>query len=110
MLFGYVMMFLPMSLYYFSAGLQVLLGKAGKFNRTPKGPGMRDSEMPRINLVLAVSELCVFIYSATVIIISLNQKNYWLVLFGSAVFLGFSLALYFSWIERVTKPEYINRI
>jgi hypothetical protein len=104
------MMFLPMSLYYFSAGLQLMLGKTGKFNRTPKGAGIPDNEMPRINLVLAVSEFVVFIYSAVVIIISLNQENYWLVLFGLAVFSGFSLALYFSWIERVAKREYTNRI
>lgn len=98
-MYAYVAMFLPLSLYYFSAGLQVLVGSNGAFNRTPKGHDGRESEVPRISNILRVIEALVFLYSGASLIIAISQNNFWLIPFNFTVCFGFAMVLYFSWKE-----------
>lgn len=98
---AYVAMFLPMSLYYFCAGIQVLVGSQGAFNRTPKGGSVARANTPSINSVLAALEWMTFVYSATTLAVAVQVKNYWIVLFSFVVWVGFAMALYFSRNERL---------
>lgn len=102
---AYVAMFLPMSLYYFCAGVQVLAGSQGNFNRTPKGGGAERASTPAINSVLAALEWLTFVYSAAALAVAILVKNYWIVLFSLAACSGFAMALYFSLNERLARVK-----
>lgn len=97
---AYAAMFLPMSLYYFCAGVQVLLGCHGSFNRTPKGGIVWKTDVPAINTILAALEVLTFLYSALALTIALVMANYWIALFNLIVCGGFAMVLHLSWQER----------
>lgn len=97
---AYAAMFLPMSLYYFCASVQVLMGLQGSFNRTPKGGVAWKTETPVINTILATLELLTFIYAALSFAIAITMANCWIVLFNIIVCGGFAMVLYLSWQER----------
>lgn len=102
-LLAYVAMFLPMSLYYASGLVQVVLGVHGGFHRTPKGGHGWSNTGPRVNSVLAALEVLSFGYSVLTLLIALNTQNWWVVLFSLVVSCGFGLALYLSWQERQSR-------
>lgn len=105
-MYAYVAMFLPLSLYYFVAGMQVLVGRQGAFNRTPKGGGTFQAEAtPRINTVLLALEWVVLFYSAIAVFTSIHMKNYWLLPFCFTVCVGFSMVMHFSRIEKVAYED-----
>lgn len=102
-MYGYVAMFLPMSLYYFCAGIQVLAGSQGAFNRTPKGRAAGAASAPPINAILSVLEWLAFVYSAAALAVAVAMKNYWVVPFSLTACVGFSMVLYFSRNERLAR-------
>lgn len=102
LMLAYAAMFLPMSLYYFCAFVQVMMGLNGSFNRTPKGGVAWKADMPVINSILAASELLTFVYSTVTLVIAILMDNYWIVLFNLIVCIGFAIVLYLSWQERQT--------
>lgn len=97
---AYVAMFLPMSLYYFGAGVQLLIGGYGSFNRTPKGGTAWNADTPAVSTVLLVLELLTFAYSAAALAVAVAAANYWVVLFSLIVCSGFAMPLILSWQER----------
>lgn len=97
---AYVAMFLPMSLYYFCACIQVVTGLRGSFNRTPKGGTTWTTDSPRVNTILAALELLTFIYSALALMVAIVMENHWIVLFNLIVCGGFAIVLYLSWQEK----------
>lgn len=105
---AYVAMFLPMSLYYFCSGLQVLFGRQGGFNRTPKGGGGKGRALPPINTLLSSLEVLTFFYSLASLVAALLLGNYWIVLFNSIVCGGFAVVLWFSWRERRSRSAQGN--
>ena len=94
---GYVMMFFPLSLYYFSAMVQVLAGIRGEFHCTPKGCGRRKMRHPPVNTVLLSLEILSLCYALAGLAISLEEKNYWVSLYAALAAGGFSMTLFFSW-------------
>ena len=99
-LYAYVAMFLPMSLYYFSAGVQLLAGVQGGFHRTPKGRGRARPDVPAINHVLATLEWLTFVYSAAALVAAIANGNYWIAPFSGTACAGFALVLFFAHRER----------
>ncbi len=94
---GYIIMFFPISLYYFSAAIQVFAGISGEFHRTPKGCGRRKISQPPINRLLVLLELFSLFYAATAFGVSLWLGNYWISLYSGLAFSGLALTLFFSW-------------
>lgn len=94
---GYVVMHFPVSLYYFSAALQVLAGIDGEFHRTPKGCGRRKIQHPAVNTRLIWAELFSLCYGLSSFILSLCTEEYWVSLYSGLATSGFSLTLFFSW-------------
>lgn len=94
---GYVMLFFPLSLYYFSAAVQVFAGIKGGFHRTPKGCGRRHTVHASINTVLLYLEIFSFTYALATLAGSLLEGNYWVTLFSGLAAGGFAITLYCSW-------------
>lgn len=94
---AYVMMFFPLSLYYFSAMVQVFAGIRGDFHRTPKGCGRRKVRHPPVNTVLLSLEILSLCYALGGLTVSLEEKNYWVALYTGLAAGGFSMTLFFSW-------------
>ena len=94
---GYVVMFFPISLYYFSAAVQVFAGISGAFHPTPKGSGRQKIFHPPVNSLLVVLEIFSLVYALAVLGISLTEHNYWVALYCSLAASGFSLTLFFTW-------------
>lgn len=96
---GYVMMFFPLSLYYFSAMVQVFAGIRGEFHCTPKGCGRKKMRHPPVNAVLLSLEALSLCYALAGLTISLEEKNYWVSLYTGLAAGGFSMTLFFSWCD-----------
>ena len=97
---GYVLMFFPVSLYYFTAAIQVFCGINGKFYRTPKGCGRKKMRHPPINVWLLRLEIFSLVYALVTLLLSLVEGNYWVTLYCSLAAGGFGMTLYFSWGDR----------
>ena len=95
--FGYLIMFFPISLYYFSAAVQVFTGIKGDFHCTPKGNGRRKMPHPPVNSLLILLEAFSLAYALTTFSISLEEHNYWVALYCGLAASGFALTLFFSW-------------
>lgn len=98
---GYVLMYLPLSLYYFVASLEVIAGIRSSFIPTPKG----GETMPkiRINSVLACLEKISLLYAIVVMITSICYSNYWILFYSVICTSGFMLTLWLSMAERQEK-------
>lgn len=94
---GYVMLFFPLSLYYFTAAVQVFTGIQGEFHPTPKGYGRRKVAHPPVNGWLVALESFSLVYAATALAVSVAEGNYWVCLFSGLAVGGFSMTLFFSW-------------
>ena len=94
---GYVLMFFPLSLYYFSAAVQVLAGVEEGFHCTPKGQAQRKPPHPPIDILLIYLEIFSFTYAVSALAASLAEENYWVALFCALASGGFGMTLFFSW-------------
>lgn len=93
MMLGYMIMFFPLSLYYFYAGVQLLFCKNYEFKRTPKsGVTEKDS----LNRELYLLEWLSLGYALVSFGIAWAHQNYWLVLFDTLVSAGFGMVIYFQ--------------
>ena len=93
MMFAYVSMFFPLSLYYFVAGVQLLFEREYEFKRTPKAG---ERERDRLNQLFYLLEWGSFFYALAALILALQHHNYWLVAFNGLVCLGFGIVLYYA--------------
>ena len=96
MTLGYVFMHFPISLYYFTAALQVFLRRESGFHRTPKGAGRKRLSSPRINKILVGLEIFSFCYACLAFIVSLNHGLYWVSFYTLLCLSGFAMSLFFS--------------
>ncbi len=96
MALGYVLMHFPISLYYFTAALQVLLGRESGFHRTPKGAGRKRLTSPRINKILVRLEIFSLLYAGLALTLSLAHGLYWISFYASLCLAGFAMTLFFS--------------
>ena len=96
MTLGYVFMHFPISLYYFTAALQVLLRRESSFHRTPKGAGRKRLSSPRINKILVRLEVFSLVYAALALGLSLAHGLYWVSFYTFLCLVGFSMSLFFS--------------
>ncbi len=96
MTLGYVFMHFPISLYYFTAALQVLLRRESGFHRTPKGAGRKRLSSPRINKILVGLEIFSFCYAGLALILSLFHGLYWVSFYAFLCLSGFAMSLFFS--------------
>lgn len=101
MMLGYVVMFFPLSLYYFYAGVQLLFSKDYEFKRTPK---LGVIERDRLNKELSILEWLTLTYGLLSFGVAWYYKNYWLVLFDMLVCMGFGIVIYFQIIQQRCKP------
>jgi cellulose synthase/poly-beta-1,6-N-acetylglucosamine synthase-like glycosyltransferase len=93
MMFAYVSMFFPLSLYYFYAGVQLILEKEYEFKRTPKaGEQERDS----LNHVFYRLEWASLIYALMAFGVACHFGSYWLMLFDVFVISGFSIVIFYQ--------------
>lgn len=106
---GYVMMFFPLSLYYFSAMVQIFAGIRGDFHCTPKGYGRGKLRHPSVNTVLLALEIFSFCYALAGLAVGLEEKNYWVSLYCGLAAGGFFMTLFFSWSDS-RKPEKVRHI
>lgn len=100
---GYLLMFFPISLYYFSAAVQVFAGIKGDFHRTPKGCGRGGMRHPAMNTWLVLLEAASLFYAAAALCISLEKANYWITLYSILAMGGFAMTLFFSWSDHRKK-------
>lgn len=96
MTLGYVFMHFPISLYYFTAALQVFLRRESGFHRTPKGAGRKRLSSPRINKILVGLEIFSFYYAGLALVLSLAHGLYWVSFYTFLCLAGFSMSLFFS--------------
>lgn len=96
MTLGYVFMHFPISLYYFTAALQVLLRRESGFHRTPKGAGRKRLSSPRINKILVRLEVFSLVYAALALGLSLAHGLYWVSFYAFLCLSGFAMSLFFS--------------
>ena len=106
---GYLLMFFPISLYYFSAAVQVFAGAKGGFHRTPKGCGRGRMRHPSMNAWLVCFEAASLFYALTTLCFSLEGTNYWISLYSALATAGFSMTLFFSWSDHRKKTGYRPR-
>ena len=93
MMFAYVSMFFPLSLYYFVAGVQLLFEREYEFKRTPKaGEPLLDA----LNHLFYRLEWVSLIYTLIAFGVAWHYNNYWLMLFDTFVTTGFSIVIYFQ--------------
>jgi len=93
MMFAYVSMFFPLSLYYFVAGVQLLFEREYEFKRTPKaGEPLLDA----LNHLFYRLEWVSLIYTLIAFGVAWHYNNYWLMLFDTFVITGFSIVIYFQ--------------
>lgn len=96
MTLGYVFMHFPISLYYFTAALQVFLRRESGFHRTPKGAGRKRLSSPRINKILVRLEVFSLVYAALALGLSLAHGLYWVSFYAFLCLSGFAMSLFFS--------------
>jgi cellulose synthase/poly-beta-1,6-N-acetylglucosamine synthase-like glycosyltransferase/short-subunit dehydrogenase len=102
---GYILMFFPVSLYYFTAAVQIFAGIKGDFHRTPKGCGRGRVRHPSINTWLGCLEAVSLFYALIVLCVSLERANYWIFRYSMPATGGFAMALFFSWSGHRKKTE-----
>ncbi|WP_406041853.1 glycosyltransferase [Succinimonas sp.] len=90
--FGYVLLYFPLSLYYFIALLENLVGIRGSFVPTPKS-GSSFIKRPRIGLFLLTLEYFSLIYSLITLTVSIITGSGWTAFYASLTAMGFSLSL-----------------
>ena len=90
--FGYVLMYFPLSLYYFMALLENILGIRGSFVPTPKR-GSPFVRLPRAGAALLLMECFSLIYSLIALTVSIINASWWTLLYTSLTAAGFALAL-----------------
>lgn len=97
----YILMYLPLSLYYLVAFIEVTFGIKSSFIPTPKG----GENLPkiRINFVLSCLEKISFVYAVTVAVLSIYFGNYWTLLYSVICASGFFLTLYLEHVEATEK-------
>ena len=93
MMFAYVSMFFPLSLYYFVAGVQLLFEREYEFKRTPKAG---EQVLDALNHLFYRLEWLSLIYALVAFGVAWHFNNYWLVLFDTFVITGFSIVIYFQ--------------
>ena len=93
---GYVLMFFPISLYYFTAAVQVFSGIRGEFHCTPKGCGRQNVSHPPVNTILLFCEALSLLYALIALVIGLEEDNYWVTLYTGLAVGGFTMTLSFS--------------
>ena len=109
--FGYVVMFFPMSLYYFSAAVQVFAGIDDRFHRTPKGNGRKNVSHPPVNSLLLFFEIFSLAYALITLGISLKESNYWVALYSGLAVCGFALTLLLTWDDnRKSAREHLRHV
>ncbi|MDE5833023.1 MAG: glycosyltransferase, partial [Desulfovibrio sp.] len=107
-LVAYILLFFPLSLYYFTAIFQTIFEGKGEFHTTPKGVGRARVSRPRINYILLGLEIFSFLYSLASLAIALHEKNYWVCLYASLALAGFGMTLFFSfsdWRKKAPPPH-----
>ena len=90
--FGYVLLYFPLSLYYFVALLENLVGIRGNFVPTPKS-GSSFIKRPRIGIFLLALEYFSLIYSLITLTVSIIMGSGWTAFYASLTAMGFSLSL-----------------
>ena len=95
---GYVLMFFPLSLYYFCAALEVGFGVKNAFHRTPKGQNDQKRH-PKVNARLIALEVLSLLYAVAALLVSLDRYNYWVAFFCLLAASGFALVLFLEWRE-----------
>jgi len=93
MMFAYVSMFFPLSLYYFVAGVQLVFEREYEFKRTPKAG---EQTLDALNHHFYRLEWVSLIYAMIAFGVAWHHNNYWLMLFDSLVMTGFSIVIYFQ--------------
>lgn len=96
---GYLILFFPVSLYYFTAAVQVFSGMGTAFHRTPKGSG-KPARHPAINHVFICLEIFSLLYAVATFLVSIVLHQYWVALYCGVAGAGFSLMLAFSMADR----------
>lgn len=105
---AYVLIFFPLSLYYFSAIIQTALMGRGEFHSTPKGCGRKRMAHPRINTILLGLEIFSILYALWCIYLAWAASNYWVILYAGLAFSGFAMTLFFSFSDsrkKVAAPQ-----
>lgn len=100
---AYVLLFFPLSLYYFTAIIQTLILGKGEFYTTPKGAGRVRLKRPRINYILLGCEIFSFLYAGGSLCLALWEGNYWVCLYAALALAGFSMTLFFSFSDTLKK-------
>lgn len=93
MMFAYVSMFFPLSLYYFVAGMQLLFEREYEFKRTPKGG---EQTLDSLNPLFYRLEWVTLIYALIAFGLAWHFANYWLMLFDAFVMAGFSIVIFYQ--------------
>ncbi|BBU69612.1 glycosyltransferase [Fluviibacter phosphoraccumulans] len=93
MMFAYVSMFFPLSLYYFVAAVQLVFEREYEFKRTPKAG---EQTLDALNHLFYRLEWVSLIYTLIAFGVAWHYSNYWLVLFDTFVITGFSIVIYFQ--------------
>lgn len=107
---GYILLFFPLSLYYFSAVVQLCAGIKGGFNSTPKGSGRKKIKQPPINAVLLALEIFSFSYAAATVCLAIAKSNYWVALYASLALGGFTMTLFFSFSDSRNKTPFTGHV
>ena len=110
---GYILLYLPLSLYYFTALIENIFGLKVSFIPTEKkGFSNKKSSIQvpfknktslanksKNNFYLFGLEIFCFVYALVVNILSIYLKNWWTLLYGAICFLGFGIAIWLSILE-----------
>lgn len=94
---AYVLMYLPLSLYYFLAVIEVLLGINVSFVPTPKGGAVMQRN--RLATVIFWLEVVSFIYALSGMVFSICYFNLWTLLYTTICTCGFGISLALSAVE-----------
>lgn len=105
---AYVLLFFPLSLYYFSAIIQVALAGRGNFHTTPKGCGRARVKHPPINRILLALEAISLLWGLMAIYLSLANSNYWTLLYASLASGGFVISLALSLADALKHEEPVH--
>lgn len=93
---AYVFLFFPLSLYYFSAIIQIACFGKGGFYNTPKGCGREKIIHPPINKILLAFEIFSFLYALGTAGAGFRYGNGWVAFYGFISACGFAMTLFFS--------------
>ena len=102
-LYGYIAMFLPMSLYYSAGGVRALMGVYEEFNTTPKGKDETSFVKPQIDAVLFYGEVFSFFYSCAALAVAAYTKYYSMLPFNITACVAFAMVLYWGWRDKAAR-------